>query len=97
MLLVSGTIDLHPDDLAAFLAAVEAVTGPSRAEADCVAYQFSQDVADPNRICLFEIWTDKAAIDKHMQTPHFLAYRERTAKLRQTRNLLRYAAEKLPI
>jgi quinol monooxygenase YgiN len=96
MIILAGTIDVHPDDMAEMLASVEKVTAASRQEAGCLAYQFSQDVADPNRLCLFEIWADQAALEAHFQEPHLLAHRERTGPLRQTRNLTRYAAEKLP-
>jgi quinol monooxygenase YgiN len=96
MIILAGTIDVHPEDLATMLASVEKVTAGSRQEAGCLAYQFSQDVADPNRLCLFEIWADQAAIDAHFKEPHFVAHRERTGGLRQTRNLTRYTAEKIP-
>lgn len=95
MIIIGGTIDVHPDDTAAFLAAVDKVVAGSRKEAGCKAYNFSRDVADPNRICLFEVWADKAAFDSHAQSPHFLAYRDATGKLRTTRSIGRYEAKDL--
>ncbi len=95
MIIIGGTIDLHPDGAAAFIAAVAKVVEGSRKEAGCKVYNFSRDLADANRICLFEVWADKAAFDTHAQSPHFLAYREATGKLRATRNITRYEAKEL--
>ncbi len=93
MLIIGGTVDVHPDDRDTYLDSVAAVTPPSRAEAGCLVYQFSVDPWDPNRICLFEVWADQEALDRHLETPHFLSYRDRTSGLRQTRNINRYNAE----
>jgi quinol monooxygenase YgiN len=95
MIIIGGSYDVHPEDVAAFVAAVAKVTEGSRKEAGCKLYQFSRALDDPNRICLFEIWADKAAFDAHGQAPHFLAYREATGKLRVTRNIGRYEAKDL--
>ena len=95
MIIIGGSYDVHPEDVAAFIAAVEKVTEGSRKEAGCRLYQFSRALDDPNRICLFEIWADRAAFDLHLTTPHFLAYRDTTAKLRTTRNVGRYDGKDL--
>jgi quinol monooxygenase YgiN len=92
MLILAGTIDLHPDDLAAFLSSVKLVSAASRAEPGNVAYVFSRDLDDSNRLCLFEAWKDRAALDAHLKEPHFLAHRERIAKLRAKRDLATYDA-----
>ena len=56
---IGGTFDVHPDDKAAFLKIIEAVTKPSRAEPGCLRYWFRQSFEDPNKIHLFEVWKDK--------------------------------------
>ena len=92
MLILAGTIDLHPDDIAAFLASAKIVTAASRAEPGNIAYVFSRDLDDPNRLRLFEAWKDRAALDAHLKLPHFLAHRERISKLRAKRDLATYEA-----
>jgi len=95
MIIIAGTVDVHAEDLNAFLAAVKKVSESSRQEKGCLAYQFAHAVEDRNRLSLFEVWADKAAFDSHLQAPHFLAYREATGKLRQTRNIGRYDGSEL--
>jgi len=93
--IIGGYFDVHADDKAKFMKIIEAVTAPSRAEAGCVKYAFSQNFDDPNRIHLFEVWKDKAALDEHFQTPHLLKFREDIGKLRLTRDITRYTGEEL--
>jgi quinol monooxygenase YgiN len=93
--IIGGYFDVHADDKAKFMEIIKAVTAPSRAEAGCVKYAFSQSFDDSNRIHLFEVWKDKAALDEHFKTPHLLKFREEVGKLRLTRDITRYTGEEL--
>ncbi len=42
-------------------------------EPGCVRFDVIQDAADPNRIWLYEVYTDEAAFQAHGQSPHYLA------------------------
>ena len=44
---------------------------PTRQETGCHLYVLHQGVDDPTLFMFYETWTDKAALDAHMQTPHF--------------------------
>jgi quinol monooxygenase YgiN len=42
-------------------------------EAGCMKYELCVDVKNPKILTILEEWVDKAALDKHMATEHFLA------------------------
>jgi quinol monooxygenase YgiN len=48
-----------------------AMVGPSRAEPGCLGYDLYQSVEDPSVMFLYENWADRAALDRHMNTPNF--------------------------
>jgi quinol monooxygenase YgiN len=93
--IIGGHFDVHPDEKAKFMDIIKAVTAPSRAEAGCVRYAFTQSFDDPNRIHLFEVWKDKVALEEHFKTPHLLKFREDVGKLKLTRDITRFTGEEL--
>ena len=93
--IIGGTFAIDAADKAAFMKIVEAVTKPSRAEPGCLRYWFSQSFEDANKIHLFEVWQDQAALDVHFKTLHLLKFREDIGKLRVTRDITRYTGESI--
>lgn len=75
MLLISGTFRLGSGEVAAALPAMAAMIAASRAENGCLHYSYAQDVLDPRLIRVTEIWTDQAALDAHMASPHIAIWR----------------------
>lgn len=47
--------------------------GASRAEADCIQYDFHKDAEQPRTFHMVEQWRDEAALTAHEATPHFQA------------------------
>lgn len=47
----------------------------SRAEAGCVAYDWSVDPLEPGTLRVFEEWDSEAALGRHFQDPSYLAMR----------------------
>lgn len=45
-------------------------------EAGVIRFDVYQDQEDPTHFSLFEIYRDKAAQEAHLQTEHFLAWKE---------------------
>lgn len=43
----------------------------SRTEPGCRAYEVSQDVANPARFLLYEVYDDEAALAAHKETDHY--------------------------
>ena len=47
-------------------------------------------IGSPDRFFVFEQYEDENAIKYHASTPHFLAYREKTAHLVKSRDIGRW-------
>jgi quinol monooxygenase YgiN len=52
---------------------LESLIAPTRAEADCTTYALHQGSQDPAVFVFIEHWTDQAALDAHLGTPHLQA------------------------
>ena len=48
--------------------------GSIRNEPGCLCFDVMHDEKDPNAFCLFEAYTDRAAFETHMKTPHVLKW-----------------------
>lgn len=67
---------LQPGSLDAFVAAMRVNAAASvRDEPGCLAFDVLRDRSDPDLVWLYEVYSDEAALDAHMQTEHFLASR----------------------
>ena len=71
------TIQIKPEHRDAFM---EAMLGDARGsienEPGCLRFDVIQDLEDPNRIHLYEVYRDEAAIEAHRQAPHYLKWRD---------------------
>ena len=76
MLVVQSSASAAPGRRDELVAAAREVAAATRADPGCLAYSFSADVEDPDRILGVEVWADRTALDQHMghaHTEHFLA------------------------
>lgn len=76
MLVVSGIIEINPDNLGAARAAGLKMMEETRKEAGCLVYEFSQRLEAPHHIRVYEEWTDRDALTAHFEAPHMGAFRE---------------------
>lgn len=67
---IIATIVAHPEHRETVRQALTAMLAPTRAEIGCQQYDLHIDQADPNRMVMIERWTDAAALDAHVATPH---------------------------
>lgn len=74
MLIVAGHFLTAPGQRAAFLAAAAPMVAATREEAGCREYTFSPDPDDANRVMLYELWDDQAALDAHFATDHMASF-----------------------
>ncbi|GGR34734.1 putative quinol monooxygenase [Deinococcus ruber] len=74
MILIAGTVRLHPQQREAAVAHALRMAQATHAEAGCLAYTFSADLADPDVFHIFEAWGDEAALRAHFQTPHMAEF-----------------------
>ena len=66
----------HRDDF--IKATMDDARGAMGTEPGCVRFDILRDEEDPNKVHLYEVYKDKAALDAHGQTPHLLKWRETT-------------------
>lgn len=67
---------LKPGSLETFMEAMRINAAASvRDEPGCLVFDVLRDRSDPDRVWLYEVYTDEAAFEAHMRTPHFLASR----------------------
>lgn len=71
------TLQIKPERLDAFLEAMlQNASSAVRDEPGCLRFDVVQDQEDPNRIYLYEVYRDEAALDAHRQSPHYLKWRD---------------------
>jgi len=70
-IVVHGLARIRPDKLEAVLAAAVQIGESSRTEPGCIAYRFSQDVADQALLVLAEEWASEDALQAHLASPGF--------------------------
>ena len=71
------TIQINPEHKEAFMESMlEDARGSVNDEPGCLRFDVIEDQADPNRIFLYEVYRDDAAIEAHRAAPHFLKWRE---------------------
>ena len=74
MIVIAGHLTIDPAKRDEALAAMRECIEATRAEEGNVAYLFSEDVTEPNRINITEIWQDNDALTAHFSTPHLTGF-----------------------
>ena len=74
MLVIAGTVRIDPERRADAAAAAIEVQAATRAEAGCISYTLSADLAEPGLFHLFEEWESPEALKAHFQAPHMAAF-----------------------
>ncbi|QLH17023.1 antibiotic biosynthesis monooxygenase (plasmid) [Paracoccus pantotrophus] len=74
---VLPSFEVEEDDLQAFLTAARADAAASLAnEPGCLQFDIAVDrTASPVRVIFYEVYADRAAFDRHLETPHLAAFR----------------------
>ncbi len=74
-LILAGTVRVAPEKLEALRPHAVEMMRATRLEDGCVAYAFSEDLAEPGLIHVFEIWRDAAALEAHGASDHMKVWR----------------------
>ena len=75
MFVVTVTFEAYPEQAAAFLARVRIQAADSLSDEDgCHRFDVCVDPKQPERVFLYEIYTDAAAFEGHLATAHFKAF-----------------------
>lgn len=82
MIIVSGTLRLLPDDLAALRDVARATVEATRRESGCQVYSFAEDLVEPGLVRIYEEWDDRASLEAHGQTEHIAVWRDALARVK---------------
>lgn len=74
MILVTGTIDVDPEQRDAFIEAARKLMAATRAETGCELYSFAADLDEPGRFHISERWADEDAMNAHMGQAHLAEF-----------------------
>jgi len=80
---VVAYVDIKPGEEAATENAARDCAQASRSEESCIEYTVNRPAGQAGRLVFVETWQNKAALEAHMQTPHFKSFvsvLERSAK-----------------
>ena len=81
MILVTGTFRLPVENLTAGRAVMARVIAASRAEPDCLAYAYAEDVIEPGLFRVSEAWASREALAAHFETPHMKEWLRERAEM----------------
>ena len=91
MLIVAGTITVDPADVERLRDAATTMMQATLQETGCHQYVFSESLAEPGTIQIFELWQSSDELELHFQTPHMATFREALGTLDvKSRELYRY-------
>jgi quinol monooxygenase YgiN len=74
--IVIARAEVRPEACEIFIAAAEDCIAATRLEQGCLAYDIHESVTQPGRFVSYESWETRADIDRHMLTPHVVAFLE---------------------
>lgn len=70
---VVATIPVKAEHVETIRGALSELATATREESGCLAYDLYESAAAPGVFVTVERWTDQAALDAHMHTPHVAA------------------------
>lgn len=84
MIVVYGGIEVRPEEVDAVSRIAGEFVAAVQAEAGCLAYELSWDVARPQHLHLLEHWADEEAYAAHRQQPHVAQWASRITAAQQS-------------
>lgn len=75
MLIVTGHLELNPENLDAARTAILAMVAETVKEDGCQTYEFSQVVGTVSTFRVYEEWDDAAALAEHAKSSHMAVFR----------------------
>ncbi|MEM9638291.1 MAG: putative quinol monooxygenase [Pseudomonadota bacterium] len=92
MFAVVVTFQIKPASLQAFMPLMTRNAATSLAEeVGCRQFDIATDPTRPNEILLYELYTDAAAFEAHLATPHFKAFDAATTDMIADKSVTTYA------
>lgn len=82
MIIITGTIEMHPEDAWAASGAALKMMEASEQEDGCITYRVYTDIMVPRRFRIYEEWRDEASLAAHFNTPHMAEFQSKISTLR---------------
>jgi quinol monooxygenase YgiN len=79
VIIITGTVDVDPEQRAAALRAAEPHMRATRSLRGCLDYVWTGDPLVPGRIYVYERWERRADLEAHFASPHYPAMRDTIA------------------
>jgi len=96
MLIVSGTLTIDPADAPKLAAAATTMMAETLKETGCHQYVFSQSMADPSKVQIFEMWQSDEELAAHFEMPHMADFRGALADVNVTsREIYKYEVDNM--
>jgi len=76
VIILSGTVDVDPEQREAALVAGQPHMRATRALDGCLDYVWSADPLVPGRIYVYERWESREQLESHFASPHYPAMRD---------------------
>jgi quinol monooxygenase YgiN len=73
-LAIVATLTVKPEFKDEVLAAIKTVVDATRKEPGNIFYDVFEDINNPLKFVFIETWRSQAAIDFHVNTPHFIEF-----------------------
>ena len=74
MIIIAGHLTIDPAKRDEAVAAMRECVHATTAEEGNVSYTFSEDIIEPNRINITEVWRDEDALNEHFGTEHLIGF-----------------------
>ncbi len=73
MIMITGTMNVEPDQRDEFLRFVRGLVPAERQKRGCLQFSIYEDVTTPNSFLMLEQWESREALDAHMESDDFEA------------------------
>jgi (4S)-4-hydroxy-5-phosphonooxypentane-2,3-dione isomerase len=90
MLVISAMVNIVEGKGDKYVAEFKKLAVKVRKDPGCITYVLNRALDNPDRFFVYEQYENEDAIKYHGSTPHFLAYRQLTADLVKSRDIVRW-------
>jgi quinol monooxygenase YgiN len=88
-IVITAILKAHPGKEEALRDALHRVIPPSRGEEGCLAYVLHEAIDAPGTFVFYEKYQDEEALDHHIHSSHYQAYRDEAGELLAVREVYR--------
>jgi len=81
VVLVFGTLRFPPENMDQVRSPLRDLVEATIRLDGCIAYDVAEDMFDPGLLRFSEIWPNRESLERRLQTPHILPWRQASARL----------------